>query len=254
MTSNFGGILPVIAIALTGLGVYQILDYASSRLGQTISINGECEMKRKRRRGRRGRNRGRGMKSCTTANSDDSSAVRYLSDGTDDIIWQETQANSENLSTNAQAISGRLIHCRISTETLDIEKLCEIVKCPLAGAIVTFSGTTRNISNDATVSHLEYEAYKSMAEKELYKICTEAQEQWPDIVNMAVEHKVGNCPVLDTSVLIAVSSGHRVAAFEGSRYIIDTIKSRLPVWKKEVYISDKNDKWKQNLEFHDERK
>lgn len=142
----------------------------------------------------------------------------------------------------------RVTHCRITKDQLDIAQLCEIVKSPFSGAIVTFSGTTRNNFQGKTVTKLEYEAYNSMAEKELYKICNEMRHQWPDIINIAIEHKIGSCPILDTSVIIAVSSAHREAALESAKYAINTLKQNVPIWKKEIYSKEKP-VWKENKEF-----
>lgn len=151
----------------------------------------------------------------------------------------------------AEHAAPRLTHCKVVQGTnLDVGRLCSMVKSPFAGAVVTFSGTTRNNFEGKTVVRLEYEAYASMAEKEMFTIAAQVRERWPDVIGIAMEHKVGMCPILDTSVVIAVSSAHRVAALDAARFAIDTLKAKVPVWKKEVYANDdQKPAWKENAEF-----
>ncbi|GBG25771.1 Molybdopterin synthase catalytic subunit [Hondaea fermentalgiana] len=141
-------------------------------------------------------------------------------------------------------------HCALVETSLDVAGLVAKVASPFAGAIVTFSGTTRNSFQDKIVTHLEYSAYESMATKELHKVCAQTRERWPDVLHMAIEHKIGDSPVQDTSVVIAVSSAHRAAALEACHFAIDTLKARVPIWKKEAYLGRRNEaQWKANSEF-----
>jgi molybdopterin synthase catalytic subunit len=102
------------------------------------------------------------------------------------------------------------------------------------GSILTFLGQARNKSRDLNVTHLEYEIYPSMAEKEMQKIVDHACKNW-DITDCIVIHRYGTVKIAETSILIALSSPHRVDSYEASRYIIDTIKKTVPIWKKEFY-------------------
>ncbi|MCL2025256.1 MAG: molybdenum cofactor biosynthesis protein MoaE [Leptospirales bacterium] len=102
------------------------------------------------------------------------------------------------------------------------------------GALVTFIGRPRNHSNGKTVTHLEYEIYQEMAEKETEKILDEALERW-NITGCLVIHRHGRVEIGETSILICVSSPHRDEGFQACRFIIDTIKKTVPVWKKECY-------------------
>jgi len=102
------------------------------------------------------------------------------------------------------------------------------------GAVVTFIGTVRNNSDGKKVLYLEYESYPEMAKKKLEEIAAEAKKKWP-IEEVAVTHRLGRMEIGDISVVIAVSSGHRAAAFQACQYTIDRIKEIVPIWKKEFY-------------------
>mmetsp|Transcript_26 Transcript_26/g.95 ORF Transcript_26/g.95 Transcript_26/m.95 type:complete len:336 (-) Transcript_26:189-1196(-) len=141
-------------------------------------------------------------------------------------------------------------HCKLVHGKLDLAGLVDLVRSPFAGAIVTFSGTTRNSFQDKVVTELEYHGYESMAVKKLEEICDEMRKKWPDILHVAIEHKLGDCPVEDTSVIIAISSAHRAAALEANDFAINTLKERVPIWKKEKYLGRHNEaQWKANPEF-----
>jgi molybdopterin synthase catalytic subunit len=108
------------------------------------------------------------------------------------------------------------------------------------GATILFVGTVRDVTDGALVTALDYSAYTDMAETELAAIVLEASERWstPDIV---VEHRIGNLGLGDASVAIAVAHPHRGEAFEASRYIIEELKRRLPVWKREHYVDGRSE-------------
>lgn len=103
---------------------------------------------------------------------------------------------------------------------------------PEAGAVVTFEGVVRNHAHGKKVTALEYHAYRPMALREMRKIEREALRRFP-ILNVALVHRLGPLAIGDTSVLIAVISGHRDPAFSACRYCIDTLKQTVPIWKKE---------------------
>jgi molybdopterin synthase catalytic subunit len=108
------------------------------------------------------------------------------------------------------------------------------------GASILFIGTVRDVNDGAPVTALDYSAYTEMAETELAAIVLEASERWstPDIV---VEHRIGNLALGDASVAIAVAHPHRGEAYEASRYIIEELKRRLPVWKREHYVDGRSE-------------
>jgi molybdopterin synthase catalytic subunit len=118
---------------------------------------------------------------------------------------------------------------------IDGQRLLDEVAAHRNGATVLFVGTVRNVNAGVPVTALDYTAYAGMAESELAAIVLEAAERWstPDIV---VEHRIGSLRLGEASVAIAVAHPHRGEAFEASRYIIEELKQRLPIWKREHYV------------------
>jgi molybdopterin synthase catalytic subunit len=123
---------------------------------------------------------------------------------------------------------------RVTNQPIDLSELVRYVTDPEAGAIVTFIGTTRNNNEGRKVIALDYEAYPEMAEKELARIGADANNQWP-LCRIAIVHRLGPVQIGEASVMIAVSSAHRHAAFAASRFAIEEIKKTVPIWKKEVF-------------------
>jgi molybdopterin synthase catalytic subunit len=121
-----------------------------------------------------------------------------------------------------------------TNQPIDLNELVLFVTDPEAGAIATFIGTTRNNNEGRKVIGLDYEAYSQMAEKELARIGEDAKKQWP-ICRMAIVHRLGPVKIGEASVIIAVSSAHRDAAFAACRYAIEEIKKTVPIWKREVF-------------------
>lgn len=121
----------------------------------------------------------------------------------------------------------------ITPEPLTLDPLIAHVERPEAGAVVTFAGNVRNHSRGRRVEHLEYDAYVPMAERKLSEIAAEAERRWD--CRVAVRHRTGRLEIGEPSVLIAVSAPHRAAAFDACRYVIDTLKTAVPIWKKEVW-------------------
>jgi molybdopterin synthase catalytic subunit len=118
------------------------------------------------------------------------------------------------------------LYARVTAEPLLLDPLLERVRDPRAGAVVSFLGVTRE------VPELEYEAYAEMAEKEIVEIVGRAIEQH-GLCAAAAEHRVGTVPLSEASVAVVASAPHRAEAFAGARQIIDEIKARAPIWKKE---------------------
>jgi MoaE-MoaD fusion protein len=122
----------------------------------------------------------------------------------------------------------------IGRERIDVAALEREVADPAAGAIVSFTGTTRRDNAGRNVLRLEYEAYEPMALSEMRKLAGEAIERWK-IVRIAIAHRVGVVEIGETSVAIAVSAAHRGEAFEACRFAIDRLKEVVPIWKKEHF-------------------
>lgn len=113
-------------------------------------------------------------------------------------------------------------------------ELLQPVTCLGAGAIVTFDGIVRADSRGKRVTHLFYEAFPEMALPEMEKIAAESQKRW-GLQGLVLVHRTGRVETGETSVLIAVAAGHRAEAFEACRFIIDSVKTTVPIWKREHY-------------------
>ncbi len=123
---------------------------------------------------------------------------------------------------------------RVTQKAIDLQELVKFVTDPGAGAIITFIGTARDHNDGRKVIGLEYEAYPEMAEKELARLGAEAKSRW-NLQRVAIVHRIGPVPISEPSVVIAVSAAHRRDAFEASRFAIEEIKKRVPIWKKEIF-------------------
>ena len=118
------------------------------------------------------------------------------------------------------------VHAAVRAEALSLDDVVAAVRDPRAGAVVTFTGVTRD------VTHLDYEAYAEMAEPAMRRIAETAVERH-GLCAAAVEHRTGRVALSEASVVVAVSAPHRGEAFAGAREIIDEVKARAPVWKQE---------------------
>ena len=109
-----------------------------------------------------------------------------------------------------------------------------------AGGIVTFQGRVRNHNNGRSVLHLNYEAYDEMAMSEGLKIIKEAKEKFAILEAQAI-HRIGDLQIEEAAIWVGVSAAHRHAAFLACQYIVDQIKSRVPIWKKEYYVDGESE-------------
>jgi molybdopterin synthase catalytic subunit len=116
---------------------------------------------------------------------------------------------------------------------IGLDDLLAQVRRPEVGGIATFLGSVRNHQDGRTVVRLEYSAYEPMAEAESARIVAEAESRWPATV--ALRHRLGTLAIGDAAVAVVAGSAHRAAAFEACRYVIEQVKRRVPVWKKEFY-------------------
>jgi MoaE-MoaD fusion protein len=122
----------------------------------------------------------------------------------------------------------------LSDEPLSLDRVVAEVQSDEAGAIATFSGTTRVHSRGRTVTHLDYEAYEGMAEKVMDEIAEVLLARY-ELTAIAIHHRIGRVAIGETSVVIAASAPHRQDALAACKEAIDELKERVPLWKKEVY-------------------
>lgn len=119
-------------------------------------------------------------------------------------------------------------------QPIDASALIRRVSRPANGAVLLFLGVVRDVNDGRAVTGIEYSAYESMAERELAAIASEAAERF-GMSDIAIEHRVGELALEEASVGIAVAHPHRGAAYDASRWAIEEIKRRVPVWKREHY-------------------
>ena len=129
----------------------------------------------------------------------------------------------------------------ITEAVIDHSAVTESVRSDQAGAVCLFLGTVREMTGDRRTSSLDYEAYPEMARKKMEDLEAEARIRWPAI-EVAIVHRVGHLDLGAISVAVAVSTPHRGDSFEACRWIIDTLKQVVPIWKKEVW-ADGTEEW-----------
>lgn len=152
----------------------------------------------------------------------------------DQYVGPEVPLREGDEVTLIPPVSGGSVHVALVEEPIQADQLLRRVRHPHAGAVVLFLGTVRDNPQGPRVLHLDYEAYERLATAEMQRIAREVTERWP-VVGVALEHRVGRLEVGEVSVAVAVSAPHRKDAFEAGRYAIDTLKVRVPIWKKEVW-------------------
>ncbi len=122
----------------------------------------------------------------------------------------------------------------ITEEPIDYPAVAEGVRSNLAGAVCLFLGTVRELTGERVTRALEYEAYPVMARQKLVELEAEARGRWP-VLDVAIVHRVGKLELGEVAVAVAVSSPHRDASFVACRWLMDTIKEVVPIWKKEEW-------------------
>jgi molybdopterin synthase catalytic subunit len=129
----------------------------------------------------------------------------------------------------------------LTSEPIDTEALIAQVSSNSAGAVVLFLGTTREATAGRRTESLDYECYPAMAERKLAELEAEACRRWP-LTGCAIVHRLGHLELGEASIAIAVSSPHRQQAFEAGKWLIDTIKEVVPIWKQENW-ADGTSEW-----------
>ncbi len=143
-------------------------------------------------------------------------------------------AGVDTYGRSTESGSGRR-RVRVSPSPIDPGALAAEVSGPSSGAVVLFLGTVRDHSPGREgITHLDYEAYEGRVEAKIDQIVDEAASRWP-VDAAAVEHRTGRVEPGEASVAVAVACAHRAEAFEAARYLIDELKARAPIWKKEVW-------------------
>jgi molybdopterin synthase catalytic subunit len=136
--------------------------------------------------------------------------------------------------TPAGQRAGRSRYACMTGDAIDTRQVVESLKCGDDGALILFEGVVRNQTRGRRTLYLDYEAYDGMALQEMESLAEQALQKFP-IRDVAIVHRVGRLEIGETSVLIAVASAHRAAAFDACRWLIDTLKRTVPIWKKEYF-------------------
>jgi len=154
-------------------------------------------------------------------------------------VNQEYAASNTKLKSGDEVallppVSGGASRCAIVKQKIDRHAAIEQLKRPEDGAQVVFEGIVRNHSRGRRTLYLDYEAYEEMALKQLEDLAEKALAQF-QVRDVAVIHRLGRLQIGETSVLIVVTSAHRAAAFDACRWLIDSLKRTVPIWKKEYF-------------------
>ena len=129
----------------------------------------------------------------------------------------------------------------ITRQPIDANALLQKTLSPEAGAVVLFLGVTREFTRGRQTAWLEYECYEGMAEKKLAELEQQARRKWP-LTECLITHRVGRVDLAEVSVAVAAASPHRRAAFEAGKWLIDTLKEVVPIWKQENW-ADGSQEW-----------
>ena len=137
-------------------------------------------------------------------------------------------------STGEQSAPGQRQHISITRGKIDTPSILQEIKHPEDGAAVVFEGMVRNHTRGRRTLYLDYEAYEEMAQKKMEALAAQALSEFK-IRELAIVHRLGRLQIGETSVLIVVASAHRAAALDACRWLIDTLKRTVPIWKKEYF-------------------
>jgi MoaE-MoaD fusion protein len=146
----------------------------------------------------------------------------------------DRKLNAEDEVALLPPVSGGSGKAQITRDRIDARSVAERVQKPQDGALLAFEGVVRNNTRGRRTLHLEYECYEEMAVAQMEGLITEALQRFA-VRDAAIVHRIGHLEIGETSVLIVVASAHRGAAFDASRWLIDTLKRKVPVWKKEYF-------------------
>jgi molybdopterin synthase catalytic subunit len=129
----------------------------------------------------------------------------------------------------------------LTRDALSVDQLVAEVAASTFGGTCVFLGTVRNGPDEHGVTAIEYSAYEEMVDAEFSRLLADARSRWPE-ARIAVRHRLGTIPVGEASIAIVAAAPHRAQAFEACRYVIEGVKQRIPVWKKELRV-DGSEVW-----------
>jgi MoaE-MoaD fusion protein len=162
---------------------------------------------------------------AASVNQEYADAKAVLANG-DEVAFLPPVSGGENDSSDI---------VRLVRQPIQTQEIVEALKAPEDGAVVAFDGFVRDNFKGQKTLYLEYEGYEAMAWAKIREIVTQMHQKFA-IRRVAIVHRLGRLEISETSVLIAVASAHRAAAFDACRYAIDTLKRTVPIWKKEFFV------------------
>lgn len=169
-----------------------------------------------------------------SVNQEYSGLEARLKSGDEVALLPPVSGGATNLDSTGNAAQMERARAFITRQRIDTAGLLDALKRPEDGAAVVFEGVVRNHSRGRSTLCLEYEAYEEMALKQMESLIAQALAQF-QIRDVAIVHRLGRLEINETSVLIVVASAHRAAAFDACRWLIDTLKRTVPIWKKEYF-------------------
>lgn len=128
-----------------------------------------------------------------------------------------------------------MIRTRLVDRPIDVAAVLRDASSSANGAVLLFLGTVREVNDGRSVTALDYSAYRGMAEHEMATIAREAAQRF-SVDDIVIEHRIGELALGDASVAIAIGHPHRGAAYDASRFVIEELKHRVPIWKREHYV------------------
>jgi molybdopterin synthase catalytic subunit len=171
---------------------------------------------------------------AVSVNAEFAAPDQLLSDGDEVGLLPPVSGGTAHALDASDENEGKVLTA-LTREPIDTVRLIAAAKHGEDGAVVVFDGTVRNHTRGRQTLHLDYEAYEEMALKQLDTLAQGARERF-GVRHVTLIHRLGRLEVGETSVLIVVASAHRAEAFEACRWLIDTLKKTVPIWKKETFV------------------
>ncbi len=174
---------------------------------------------------------------AVSVNAEYAQATHILHDGDEVGLLPPVSGGGAARTANAldESGGGESVHVALTRERIDAEKLVAAAKRGEDGAVVVFDGIVRNESRGRRTLHLDYEAYEEMAVRQMRELANQAHGRF-GVRQVTIVHRLGRLEIGETSILIVVASAHRSAAFEACRWLIDTLKKSVPIWKRETFV------------------
>lgn len=171
---------------------------------------------------------------AVSVNAEYATASQVLREGDEVGLLPPVSGGCAETEQSASAKAKEYEFTALTREAFDAQALIAAAKRPEDGAVVVFDGIVRDNSRGRRTLHLDYEAYEEMAAKQMRALAAEARSRF-GVRQVTIVHRLGRLQIGETSVLIVVSSAHRAQAFDACRWVIDTLKTTVPIWKKETF-------------------